>query len=76
MLSNGHSLRSIVPALKVEVLGVVHVVVSALSEVARSYLKPILVFFVKIEILLRLLLSVLNMNVDHRLAPDIFHLSL
>jgi hypothetical protein len=76
VLSNRHPLRSIVAALEVEVFSVVHVVVSALSKVACINLKPILLFVVEIEVLLRLFLAVLHMHVNHRLAPTILQLCL
>jgi hypothetical protein len=76
VLSNRHPLSSVASALEVEVLGVVHVVVSALSKIARVNLKPILLFVVEIKVLLRLFLAVLHMHVNHRLTPNILHLSL
>lgn len=76
VLSNRYPLRGVAAALEVEVLGVVHVVVSALSKGVCGNLKPILLFVVEIKVLLRLLLAVLYLHVNHRFAPNILHLSL
>jgi hypothetical protein len=63
VLSNHNPLWSVVSDLEVEVFGVVHMVVCALSEVTGDNFEAISVFVVEVEVLLRLLLTVFHLHV-------------